>query len=145
MGKLTYAIMMTGMIELALYLFGGKQFSSSSLLSVMLNPTTLQSQILWSVVILGSLAAIAASKFVSGTNLFFNVYSMYAGIAAVFILFVWNIADLWSFINSQLSFLGYTSSGSIVTGAGVAATLITAPLFFFYLIAVLDWVRGTDQ
>lgn len=144
MGKLTGALLLTFVIELALVLFAGNSDSSTSLYNVLMNPSNIIGTAFYLAVI--ALFVIGgAAIIVPGSIVQVNQWALYAVFATFVIGFSLNIAHLWSFISSQLASImdpGVTCSIATFCTGWLIATMITAPLLVFYWIAVSEWARG---
>lgn len=136
MAKIIYAILTAFAIELGLYLFGGTSASTSSLFSLLMDPSGIAADNLYTIIVV-ALAAIGASTIIIGTFYNINIYGIYASVASVFLSFVLVIAHLWVFINGELTSLQVGSSSII-------ATIVTAPLLISYFIVTLNYVRSND-
>lgn len=136
MGKYAYAVMMVFSIEFALWLFGGTNYSTTSLFGILFDPTTLESNPLYSTIIIVALAAFAASAIIPGNLWSINIYALYAGIAVVFIGFSLSIVHLWQFVYGELSGMLTIELATPIT------ILIIAPILTFYIITTVEWVRS---
>ncbi len=134
MGKFVYAILTAFAIEMALWLFAGTSYAQSSVFSLLANPSILTSSAFY-LLLVGALAAFAASAIIVGNIWQINVYALYAGVAAVMITFGLNIVHLFIFIQGELS--GLTPEFALPI-----TMLICAPLLLYYLIATMEWVRN---
>jgi len=135
MGKFVYAVIMVFVIELALYLFGGTSYSTTSLFNLLFNPSILISSPFY-ILITVALAAFAASAIIPGNLYQINIYALYAGMAAIFITFTLSIIHLWQFTYGELSGILTMNFAQIIT------TLIIAPFLIYYLLASAEWVRS---
>lgn len=136
MGKFMYAVLMVFFIEFSLWLFAGVDYVTTSLFGILFNPTTMSSNALY-VLIIVTLGAFAASVIIPGNFYQINIYALYAGIAVVFFSFVFSIVHLFSFVYGQLE--------SVALGLALPITiLITAPLFIYYMMATVEWVRSNQ-
>ncbi len=138
MGKYTYAVLTVFAIELALYLFAGASYSGTTLFGLLFNPTNFLSNTLYTITILGVLAAFAASVIIPGNFYQINIFALYAGVIVVFISFGLSIIHLWQFIYGELSGMLTADFALMITG------LLIAPIFLFYMMASLEWVRSNQ-
>ena len=134
MGKYTYAVLTVFLIELALWLFGGTSYSTTSIFDVLLDPSTLISNPFY-IAVIAALALLGVSAIIPGTFIQINIYALYASLAGIFLSFSISIAHLWIFINGQLTDMSSQF-------ALVIPTIIVAPFLLFYLISTVEWVRG---
>lgn len=138
MGKFTYAVLMVFSIEFALWLFAGASYSTTSLFGILSDPSTLLSNPLYLIVILGALSTFAlaiAVPIVAGTSVQFNLFALFAGVSAVFITFTMSIVHLWQFLYGELS--------GITTQLALPITiLIVSPILTYYIISTVEWVRS---
>ena len=134
MGKITSALIIVFVIEVALVFFSGTTYPNSILYTFLMNPTgwsTMAFYLLMLAILTGSVIGIVSSSFYQ-----INQFALFAIAGVVIITFVGNIIHLWNFINAQLGgILNDTVMG------GLIASLITAPLIIFYLVAVVEWTR----
>lgn len=138
MGKIMYALLMVFSIEFALTLFGGQNIVSTTLYDFVSNPTVIKSSAIFAAVII-ALGLFAKAVVTPGQYAQVNLFAMYAGLAIVFIYFLYSIVHLHVWLVGQLSTL--MASQQL---AGFITTMITAPLLIFYMIAVVEWVRSNQ-
>lgn len=135
MGKMVPALMTVFLLEIALIYFGGTSYTQTALYTFLSNPTGYTSSAFY-LVLVGILTASAAAVIVAGSFYQVNQWALFAGAGVAVITFVANISHVWGFVNGQL--VGMFSNSEM---GGFIATLITAPLFLFYLVAVVEWSR----
>ncbi len=132
MGKFTYAVLMVFTIELALYIFTGTEYATTTLFDMLLDPSTLIANPLY--ILFGvSLVVFGASAIIPGTFYQNQISFMYLSIAVAFLSFSMSIVHLWTFINGELSGLGL---GNLIS------LLIISPILIYYIIATTEWVRS---
>ena len=134
MGKFVYAVLMVFIVEMALWLFAGTEYSQSSLFAIISNPSTLLSSPFY-ILITVTLAAFAVSAIIPGNIYQVNVYALYAGIATVLVSFSISIVHLSQFIYGELS--GLTTEFALPI-----TILIVAPFLVTYIFATVEWVRS---
>ncbi len=134
MGKFAYALTTIFFIEMALWLFGGAEYSSTSLFNLVTNPSSILTNPLY-IIILAGVAVFAATQIIPGNLYQINVYGIYAGFAAAVLTFATVIAHLSTFIYGELS--GVSEAFALPITA-----IITAPLLIFYIVAVFEWIRS---
>ena len=135
MAKLTAALIMVFIIELSLVFFGGTSYNQSSLYSFLINPTGFGSAV-FSLLMLAILVTSALAQIVPGSFYQVNQWALFSVAGVAMISFVGNIAHLWAFINGQL--VGIFSNAQM---GGFVASIITAPMLIFYIVAIVEWTR----
>jgi len=135
MSKLTGALLIVFLIELSLVFFGGTTYDKSSLYSFLINPTGFGASVFY-LAMAAILAVSALATVVPGAFYQVNQWALFAVAGVSIITFVANITHLWAFINGQL--VGIFSNPTM---GGLIASLITAPLLIFYIVAVIEWTR----
>ena len=135
MAKMIAALMTVFLIEVSLVFFGGVTYGNSILYSFLMGPTAITSALFYTTMI-AILLASAAATIVPGSFYQVNQWALFAAASVIFITFAVNISHLWAFINGQL--IGIFSSSIM---GGFIASLITAPLFVFYMVSVVEWTR----
>ncbi|GAG57368.1 unnamed protein product [marine sediment metagenome] len=136
MGKFTYAVLMVFLIEMALWLFAGTEYSQSTLFAIISDPSTLLSNPLY-ILITVTLVAFGAAAIIPGNLFQVNIYALYAGLSAIFISFSVSIVHLWQFIYGELS-------GITIEFALPITILIIAPFLVTYILATVEWVRSNQ-
>lgn len=144
MGKYIYALATVFIIEFLLWLFGGTSYANTSIFSILTDPSALLSNPIY-IAIGVALVAFAGSTvipIVAGTSLQLNVYALYSGLAVIFLSFSMSIAHLWTFISGEIS--GALCGVGVICNPALYITVpIIFPIFLFYLISTIEWVRGT--
>ncbi len=146
MAKLTAALLLAFVLETALVIFGGFSADTdrSSLFTMLMNPSALTNTIFYGLIV--ALFAIAATAMiVPGSFVQVNQWALYAVMAGSVLAFAMQIAHFWSFLAGQLSaILDPTVTCTVATHCNgwLIATMITAPLLIFYLIAIAEWARN---
>ena len=135
MAKLTAALIMVFLIEISLVFFGGASYNQSSLYSFLINPTGFGSAVFY-LLMLAILVTSTFAQIVPGSFYQVNQWALFAVAGVAMISFVGNIAHLWAFINGQL--VGIFSNSQM---GGFVASIITAPMLIFYVVAVVEWTR----
>ncbi len=133
MGKMVYALASIILIEALLYFFGGG-YSHTSLFSIILNPYSLTLSNDWYLLVRAAIWAISIGFIIPGTFIQINIYSLYAGVSAVALTFVFTLVNFALYINNVLSPFSPTLSKIIMI-------CLIAPLFIFYFTSVLEWIR----
>jgi hypothetical protein len=130
---MSYAILSVFLIELALT-FAGAGVTRTALYSTLINPPDLLTGAFYLAIIaivgLTAVLAVITPGFIYQVN----QWALFAGAVAVMITFVVVIADLWIFINGEITTL-------TPEFAALVASLITAPLIILYIFAGLEWTR----
>lgn len=134
MAKLTYALILVIIIEMALYFFAGTSYSQTTLFGLLNNFTGISTNTLY-VALIAGLAVFAAGTIVVGSVYQINMFGVYATIATILITFSLNIVHLGIFVNGQLSDLG-------IPMATLITMIILTPLLITYLMATIEWVRS---
>jgi hypothetical protein len=132
MGKLGNMIGVMAGISALFYFTGLLQGTlTSGLLTLILNPQNLQTSELIALIGAGGLTilGLAASLFTSGTQ---SDLFIFAGLATYFASFTADFIVIFNQIGQY---------GVVAQAAG---TLIISPILITYVIAVVDWWRGTD-
>ena len=134
MAKITAALILVFAIELSMFLVINNPSTHTSLFSYIVDPSNTLNNPFYNLFTgqIGQIASIGAV--VVGFFFILRTEVIYAGVSIVIIAFITNIVQVWVLIRSQSWFNDPTTSGTV-------ATLITAPLFIFYLIATLDYIR----
>lgn len=135
MVKITAALLIVFLIEVSLYFFGGGGYNSSVLFSFLMSPEGATATIFYGL-FYTILFASAAATIVPGGFYQVNQWALFAVAALAMLTFVTSITHLWAFVNGQL--IGLFSNSAM---GGLIASLITAPLLIFYLVAVSEWTR----
>jgi len=134
MGKMKLAIMMCLITEISLYLFVSSENKITSLLGFFLNieTWTTSSFFAW---FIPSVALIGAGAIIIGTFVNKVDWIWRAGVATVFMTFASSLIFLGRFIYSQ----------DILSPANaILTTMMIAPLFLFYLFAIIDFISAKD-
>ena len=139
MGKFVYAVLTAFIIELALYLFSGTTYGTTSIFNLIMNPTSLTSAAFY-VTLVFAITVFAASTIIPGNFIQINIYALYSGLAVSLISFTASIAHLWVFTHGQLTGLG----GMAEADAVWIASVITAPFLMFYMLAIAEWMRSNN-
>jgi len=147
MAKLTAALLLVFIIEVALYLFGGVQ-EGSGIFQAIMHPTLLQTSLFFGIFITLLIAGGAATV-TPGTFVNINYQGIFSAASLLLIGFGLSLVHLWSWLASQLaSILNPVQSAAGTCGVTtlcdgwIYAALITAPLLIFYIIAVTEWSRA---
>jgi len=146
MGKLTAALMLVFVIEVALVTFGGTSGTSTNLYSFFMNLSSWETAGFWlTIIALFSISAYAT--IVPGSFVQVNQWALYGIACTILITFFANIAHLWSFIGDQLGTImdpGILCSSTVFCTSWWIASLICAPLGIFYIIAISEWFRSNQ-
>jgi len=133
---MTYALLSIFFIEFALWMFGGKDYSNTSLFNLIFNFESITSSDLYSVLYL-ALIAFAGATIVASSFYQFNSFGVYAGISVVLLGFLAVLGNFAGFIHGQLV-------SHLFDFATPITMLIVAPLVIFYGMAVVEWVRSNN-
>lgn len=133
MAKMAYALMSIIIIEMALYFFAGTDYSNTTLMDLVLNPSIILNNA-WYIAVAAALVIFAASAIIPGSFVQINIYALYAGLASAALTFTAVLVDFWTFLNGSLSGINQTLS-SLILG------LTIVPLIIFYITAIVEWVR----
>ena len=138
-GKFTYAVMLVYFIELAMYMFGGPEAGATSIFNFLFNPSTILSSPLYAGLLI-ALGAISISAIIVGNLWSVNIYALYTAVVLIAITFVLSIVHLWQFLDGEFASITILDP---ITSQIILAVVIS-PLVWFYLTAVLEWVRGNQ-
>ena len=133
MAKMLYALLTVFSIELALWWFGGTTTASTSLFSLLSNPSSTSTLF---VVFIAAIGTLAAGTIVASAFYQINIFGVYAGVAGISIYFALSIMTFFNFIHGQLSSLGSE------TFAVPIAAIIVAPILLMYIVSTMEWVRS---
>ena len=124
-------------IELGLYYFAGSTYSNTSLANMVLNPSTIPSNVLY-LAIVAAITLMVATQIIPGNFFQINIYGVYAGIITFAITFVASAINLSTFMNSELTAVfgpGGTDVSTFITA------IVATPIIIFYIMACIEWVR----
>lgn len=136
MAKLMNALIMIFIIEAGLYLFGGATYGSTYLLDVALNPSGWLTAGLYGLLFI-ALVGFGGAAVIAGTFSSTVIYAIYAIVCLTFITFVAVIAHLAGFIAGALE----AANPMLVLLINI---MIIGPLFIYYLLGVIEWVRNNQ-
>jgi hypothetical protein len=136
MAKVIWALLSAFAIELALYMFGGTSYETSSLFKLLIDPSGIGASTFY-LLIVGAMLAIGATTIIIGTFYNINIYGIYASVTAVLITLSLIMAHLWTFLNGELTSLN-------VDNSSIIASVIVVPLLAAYMFIVLNYVRAND-
>ena len=139
MARYVYALLTIFIIELALWLFAGTDYSQSALFSLLSDPASASSSSFYLKIKL-ALQAFGAAAIIAGFIFSKNTAGIYAGVAGAFLTYAFVIADLYKFIFGQLT----ERLGTADPFALTITSLIVAPLLLYFLMATLEWVRSNQ-
>jgi hypothetical protein len=128
MSKLAGYVLLISILVLLFSLFG--LTSGSSLVAFLLNPSDYSSTALYTAIIAMTVLLVVSgivSYFVSGGDKMDFVMMANTGMIALFL----------GLANELLSIFSVLAEGSIVLAA-----IFVSPLFYMYLMAVIEWWRG---
>jgi hypothetical protein len=132
MGKLLNSLLLIAAIELSMALFLGISTPVTSLLTLVLNPSTWSSTSIitkfMSLTTAASLGVIAI-----GTLLYKSDFFIYGAIAALFLSYGLVFANLYSYLNSVP---GLQNTPLVI--------IILAPMIITYIYTILKFWRGWD-
>lgn len=133
MGKFIYALMAVICIELAIWLFAGAEYAETSLFNLIKEPTS--SKVFYQLII-SAISGITATVIIASVFSQFNIYGVFAGVAASLATFGLSIFHFVQFV------YGETSSILSQELAILLSVVLTAPLAITYLISTLEWIRS---
>ena len=151
MGKITGALILAFIIEIAIVLFTGLGEEKSSLFTFLMNPVTFDKSafyiIMYAVLVLAGVSLITPGAFVQ-----VNQWALFAAASALMLAFSINIIHLWSTLTGQLGSIldaEYLASvpGAVCTintfcTSWIVASIIIGPLLIYYLVAIVEWSRA---
>ncbi len=135
--KLTYAILLIFILEVAMYLFAGTEYSNTSLFGMILGEGSILSSALFTSLLL-IIGGIAAATIISGNFININIYAIYAAMIVVLIKFVQTILAFGNLITSELE--------TVLSPEMMLAvwSILIGPLIIFYVISCIEWIRSNQ-
>ena len=135
MVKLTAALIIVFVIEVALVFFGGTSYNNSSVYDFLINPTSFTSSAF--IIMMTLIVVVAGAAYiVPGTFIQLNQWALFATAAALMLTYALSITHLWAFLAGQLGSIFDATFGNLI------ASLICAPILIFYVITIIEWSRN---
>lgn len=140
MGKMQNALIVTAILDLAMFLFYNN-ITQTSLLSWILNPSHFTSGNFFSIWNLNLFTALGAFTIIVGLYFIRNDFILYVAIAAVLVTFGATIYEFWNWIQVSIAPLNTLTTDST---SSIVASIVVLPLLIYYIFSVSDFARGRD-
>jgi len=137
MGKMFNALLIVIAIEIAFALFPAAEYSSSSLITFLLNPTSWDSSS-WLSYLLNSVTALGAAAIIVGTIFSKQDWIWRAGLIGTFLTFGAVIVQLWLFVNAHLTYIGVEAARALIV------SMLISPVLLYFIMVSLDFISGKD-